>query len=59
MFICERKRWPLILLLMGPHLYGILSHLPTHTEARFLLPSIFCWLTAFAYVITRPWRKTT
>jgi len=55
--IKERYRWGLVLLLVCPHLYSIMSHLLTHLEPRFLLPSVFCWLIGFGYVLVRGWRN--
>jgi 4-amino-4-deoxy-L-arabinose transferase-like glycosyltransferase len=51
LFFKERKRFGFILLLLSPHIYSILSHILTHMEPRFLLPSIFCWLIALGYVL--------
>lgn len=56
-FIKERYRRGLVLLLVCPHLYSIMSHLLTHLEPRFLLPSVFCWLIGFGYVLVRGWRN--
>ncbi len=55
-FIEERNRPGLVLLFVCPHLYSIISHLLTHLEPRYLLPSVFCWLIGFAYVLARGWR---
>ena len=41
MLIIERSRRGLICFLLLPHIYGIGSHLLTHLEARYLLPSTF------------------
>lgn len=53
MFWTERRRWALVILVLLPHLYAISTHLLTHMEPRFLLPSFYCWLIAFAYIIAR------
>lgn len=47
----ERRHWPIIVLLMVPHLYSIASHALVHVEPRYMLPSIFCWVLAAGYVI--------
>jgi 4-amino-4-deoxy-L-arabinose transferase-like glycosyltransferase len=54
-FFKERKQFGFILLLLSPHIYSILSHVLTHMEPRFLLPSIFCWLIALGYVLAQGW----
>ena len=59
MFFKERKRFGLILLLLTPHIYSILSHILIHMQPRLLLPSIFCWLIALGYVLARGWRLCT
>jgi 4-amino-4-deoxy-L-arabinose transferase-like glycosyltransferase len=51
----EGMRRPESILLLIPHLYGIGSHLLTHLEPRYLLPSVFCWLTGLAYLLGRGW----
>ena len=53
----ERGRRPLILLVLLPHTYTVGTHLLTHMEPRFLLPSYYCLILAAAYVAAnRPWR---
>ena len=56
MLIKERRSFGLLLLLFSPHLYSIASHIVTHLEPRFLLPSMFSVLIGLAYVISRGWR---
>ena len=55
MFLCtvsmpvrEWRRFPLMFLLLTPPLYSIGSHMLTHMEERFLLPSTFCLLLGAA-----------
>jgi 4-amino-4-deoxy-L-arabinose transferase-like glycosyltransferase len=57
LFIKEWHRWGMVFFLMCPHIYNILTHILIHMEARFLLPTIYCWLIALAYVLTRGWRE--
>jgi 4-amino-4-deoxy-L-arabinose transferase-like glycosyltransferase len=45
--------WRLALLLLAPHVYAIASHMLTHIEPRYLLPSIFCWLLALSALLVR------
>ncbi len=56
MLIKERRSFGLLLLLFSPHLYSIASHIVTHLEPRFLMPSIFSALIGLAYVLSRGWR---
>ena len=56
MFVKEWSRAGLILLLVSPHLYSLISHILTHFEERFILPSMFCWLLAMGYVLAKGWR---
>jgi 4-amino-4-deoxy-L-arabinose transferase-like glycosyltransferase len=49
--------WRLSLLLLAPHLYAIASHMLTHLEPRFLLPSVFCWLLAIGVLLARIGRR--
>jgi 4-amino-4-deoxy-L-arabinose transferase-like glycosyltransferase len=56
LFFKEQKQYGLILLLLSPHIYSILSHILTHMEPRLLLPSIFSWLIALGYVLARGWQ---
>jgi hypothetical protein len=51
MTVKERLNRGLILLLISPHLYSIGTHLLTHMEPRFLLPTMFCLLLGPAYVL--------
>ena len=46
----ERGRWGLCLFLFVPHLYAVGTHLLTHFEPRFLLPSIGFLLIGLGYV---------
>jgi hypothetical protein len=41
----------LLFLMISPHVYSILTHMITHLEPRFLIPSAFCWLIGFAYFL--------
>jgi 4-amino-4-deoxy-L-arabinose transferase-like glycosyltransferase len=56
MLVFERRRFGLVFLLLTPHLYSITTHLLTHYEPRFLLPSVFSFLLGLAYVLSRGWR---
>lgn len=56
LLIRDRHRFGLIFFIMIPHIYAIFSHILTHIEARFILPSMYCWIIALAYVIRRGWR---
>jgi len=47
----ERNRWALGAFLLCPHLYAVGSHILTHFEPRFLLPSLGWLLIALAYGI--------
>jgi hypothetical protein len=58
LFAKEWSRAGMILLLVSPHLYSIITHALTHYEERFLLPSLFCWILALGYVLARDWRLT-
>jgi 4-amino-4-deoxy-L-arabinose transferase-like glycosyltransferase len=51
LLIRERRRYGLILLVISPHVYSILSHVVTHFEARFTIPSVFCWLIGLSYLL--------
>jgi hypothetical protein len=55
------KEWrnPIIFFLLCPHLYCISSHILTHLEPRFLLPTIFCWLFGLSYVFVLLREKRT
>lgn len=57
MVVREWRSFPLIFLLLSPHLYSIGTHMLTHIEARFLLPSTFCFLIGAAYVAGRGWKR--
>jgi 4-amino-4-deoxy-L-arabinose transferase-like glycosyltransferase len=52
MILKERSKAGLILLIISPHLYSIASHILTHLEPRFLLPSMFSWLVGLGYVLS-------
>jgi len=47
----ERACWAVCVFLFSPHFYAIGSHLLTHFEPRFLLPSIGWLLIAPAYLV--------
>jgi len=51
LLVRERARWAICAFLISPHLYAIGSHLLTHFEPRFLLPSIGWLLIAPTYVV--------
>jgi hypothetical protein len=54
----KAPQWRSILLLVAsPHLYSIATHMLTHMEPRFLLPSMFCLFLGPAYLIARLWRQ--
>lgn len=57
MLIKGRRQIGAVILLISPHVYSVASHIVTHLEPRFLLPSSFCGLAAFAYVCMRGWRE--
>jgi 4-amino-4-deoxy-L-arabinose transferase-like glycosyltransferase len=56
MLLKESRRAGPAVLLICPHVYSILSHVLTHLEPRFLLPSMFCWLIGTGYVLGAGWR---
>jgi 4-amino-4-deoxy-L-arabinose transferase-like glycosyltransferase len=58
LFIGEWRRAGLVLLLLCPHVYSIVAHLPVFVTPRFILPSMFCWLIGLAYLLSRGWRHT-
>jgi hypothetical protein len=58
LFVKEWSHAGLILLLVSPHLYSIITHTLTHYEERFLLPSLFCWILALGYVLAKGWHLT-
>jgi 4-amino-4-deoxy-L-arabinose transferase-like glycosyltransferase len=47
----KERRW-LILFLLAPHVYNIITHLVTHIEPRFMLPTIYGYLLVLAYWAT-------
>ncbi|HXH27900.1 MAG TPA: glycosyltransferase family 39 protein, partial [Candidatus Polarisedimenticolia bacterium] len=49
----ERRRMDVLLLALGPHLYSLGTHFLTFLWPRYILPSVFCWLIAMAYVAVR------
>jgi hypothetical protein len=49
----ERHQPGVVLLVLGPHLYSLGSHFLTFLWPRYVLPSVFCWLIAMAYVMVR------
>jgi len=50
LFSCERNRRGLCAFLFSPHLYALGSHILTHFEPRFLLPSLGWLLIGLAYI---------
>jgi 4-amino-4-deoxy-L-arabinose transferase-like glycosyltransferase len=56
MVIRERHQFGLVFLLLSPHLYAIGAHILTHSESRFVLPSMFSFLIGLGYVLSRGWR---
>jgi len=52
MFWRERRRWGLCFFLFSPHLYALGTHLLTHFEPRFLLPSIGFLLIGYGYLVS-------
>jgi 4-amino-4-deoxy-L-arabinose transferase-like glycosyltransferase len=55
MFIRQQRQMGLVFLLLCPHIYSIGSHILTHLEPRFLLPSMFSLLIGISYVLARGW----
>jgi hypothetical protein len=51
-----RKSIGIILLLLSPHIYSLGTHLLTHMEPRYMLPSMFSLFFGLAYVLCRAWR---
>jgi len=49
----EHARWGLGFFLLSPHLYAVSSHILTHFEPRFLLPSIGWLLIGLGYLLVR------
>jgi 4-amino-4-deoxy-L-arabinose transferase-like glycosyltransferase len=56
LLIKERQRFGLMIFIMIPNIYDILSHMSTHMEARYILPTMYCWIIGLAYLINRGWR---
>jgi 4-amino-4-deoxy-L-arabinose transferase-like glycosyltransferase len=52
MTVKERDKAGIILLLISPYLYSVGTHILTHMEPRFLLPSMFCLMPGLAYVLS-------
>lgn len=50
-FSSKNNKKLLFLVILSPHVYSLLTHMITHFEPRFLLPSVFCWLIGFAYFL--------
>lgn len=40
-----------------PHVYGAGSHMLTHMEPRYILPSMFCSMIALGWLLGRGWRR--
>lgn len=53
LLVVERRRLGVVLLVLSPHLYSIGAHLLTFLEPRLILPSVFAWLLAAAFVLAR------
>lgn len=51
MLFAERRRLPVVALLMAPHVYGLLTHLISDPEPRYVLPSMFCLMIGFGYCL--------
>jgi 4-amino-4-deoxy-L-arabinose transferase-like glycosyltransferase len=47
----EPQRWAIGLFLISPHVYALSTHLMTHFEPRFLLPSVGFLLIGLAYLV--------
>ena len=56
MLIRERRRFGLVFLLLSPHLYSSGTHVLTHAESRYLVPSVFSFLIGLAYVLCKGWK---
>jgi hypothetical protein len=61
LFVAERRRWPVVLLLWLPYAYLVLSHIPLMLGARLLIPGVFGQLIMLGYwyerlVLGRPAR---
>jgi len=59
-FICvvlmwakERHRWGLILLLLSPHIYVLITHILIYFASKHVVGSMFCWLIGLAYILVR------
>ena len=52
-----RRQWSLALLLLSPHLYALFTHVLTHLEPRFVMPSIFCLFFGAAYLFSKEWKR--
>jgi 4-amino-4-deoxy-L-arabinose transferase-like glycosyltransferase len=53
------RRAGLVVLILSPHIYSIVTHLMlSHMQPYFLLPSMFCWLFGVGYVLARGWRES-
>jgi hypothetical protein len=55
----DRKRIGILLVLLSPYIYSFVTHMLTHMEPRFLLPSFFSLFIGLAYVLCRAWRDDT
>ena len=53
MWIKERARRGLILLLISLHLYIIITHVIMYWASKYAVPSMFCWLMGLGYVLVR------
>jgi hypothetical protein len=49
LFVAERRRWPVVLLLWLPYAYLVLSHIPLMLGARLLIPGVFGQLIMLGY----------
>jgi len=58
MIFRERKtHLGIVLVFLAPHFYSIGTHVLTHIEPRFVLPSMFSLLIGLAYVCSCGWRR--
>jgi 4-amino-4-deoxy-L-arabinose transferase-like glycosyltransferase len=57
LLVKEHRRFGLVLLLICPHVYSISTHILTHFETRFILPSMFCWLIGLSYLLDIAFHK--
>ena len=58
LLVKERRRWGLVLMLLSPGLFAIISHVMVVWGSRYVVPSAYGGLMALAYAITRGWRES-